>query len=131
MIDELEKLEEARFVVRRLVIGFPEESGNFTDAHSSLPPFGNQWGRGVLFRKDGEYIARVGSGGSSHAQLKQGSGGAEVVKTFYFGFADDTLFIDHASVSPNLDFDRPMLVEIAASISESGPLRGAAYRLGK
>lgn len=126
----LDKLEEARYVVRRLVVGFPEESGSFTDAHSALAPFGNAWGRGVLFKDGDELVGKVGPGASSHAQLKQGSGGLEVMKTFYFGFADDTLYLDHASVGGNIDFTRPMIVEIAASVSESGPLRGTVYRLG-
>lgn len=128
--EELEQLEEARYVVRRVTIGFPKEVGNFADAHSSLPIFGNAWGRGVLFQQNGEYIAAVAGGGSSHAQIKQRGGGMPVVKTFYFGFANDTLYIDHASVAANKDFDRPMLVEIAAAVSENGPLRGTIYRFG-
>lgn len=129
--EELEQLEEARYVVRRVVIGFPKEVGNFADAHASLPVFGNAWGRGVLFQQGGEYVAAVAGGGSSHAQIKQRAGGLPVVKTFYFGYANDTLFIDHASVAANKDFDRAMMVEIAAAVSESGPLRGTIYRFGQ
>jgi hypothetical protein len=126
--EELEQLEEARYVVRRVTIGFPKEIGNYADAHSSLPIFGNAWGRGVLFQQGNEYIAIVAGGGSSHAQIKQRSGGLSVVKTFYFGYANDTLYLEHATVAANKDFNRSMIIEIAAAISESGPLRGTVYK---
>lgn len=85
-LEAIEQFEEARYVVRRVVVGFPKEVGNFTDAHSTLPVFGNAWGRGVLFQQGNEYIAVVAGGGSSHAQIKQRGGGMPIVKTFYISF---------------------------------------------
>lgn len=125
--EELERLEEARYTVRLVKVGFPEGIGNFTDAHSSLPVFGSAWGRGVLFEQGNEYVAVAAGPGSSHSQIKQKGGGMSVAKTFYFGYADETLFLEHASLGANKDFDRAMVVEIAAGVSESGPLRGVRY----
>ena len=130
----LDSLLERREVVRRVLTGFPDGVGNYTDAHGTLPVFGSQWGRGVVFRdpnNNNEYVAVVGPGASSHAQLKQvGSReGLSVEKTVYFGFADGILYIEHGSVGRNVAFTRPILIEIAAAVAESGPLRGSAYKL--
>jgi len=131
--EDKEALEERRAVAQRIVVGFPEEAqqANYTDAHTRIEPFGSQWGRGIVFEHDGELTSRVGSYETSHARLRQTGGNRSVLKTFYFGFDDGVLYLEHGSVGRNIDFKRDMVIEIAASIHEEGPLRGIAYRFTK
>ncbi len=124
-------LEERREVAKRIVVGFPPETeSNYMDSHSRLDPFGTLWGRGVVFKGNEGFEARVGGYQTSHAQLRQSAKGRDVVKTFYFGFEDNVLYLEDGSIGKNVDFNRDMVIEIAASISEEGPLRGIAYRFG-
>lgn len=123
-----QQLNERREVIRKLKIGFPEGiEGNYTERHAPLEPFGTKWGRGVVFKQGNEFRVRIGSYSTSHANLKSGIR-LPVEKTFYFGFDEGTLYITKAAVG-TADFPRPMLIEIAAAISEEGPLKGSAFRL--
>jgi len=125
------ELEERREIVRNVQIGFPPESGNFTDAHKPIKPFGTMWGRGVIFKDSEGYFAKIGGYDTSHANLKTGAGDASVVKTIYFGFADGTLYLDHASVAANVPFNQDILIATATALSEQpgSPLRGSVYRI--
>ncbi|MCA1806388.1 MAG: hypothetical protein LC687_00730 [Actinobacteria bacterium] len=130
--DKREDLLEGRYVARKVTVGFPKDvPGNYTDAHKPITPFGSAWGRGVIFQDDDgkhEFMAVVAGPESSHAQIKTRVG-QPLVKTFYFGFADDTLYLEHASVAANKDFTRAMLIEIAGALTSKGPLRGILFKM--
>ncbi len=122
-------LLEKKYVARRVVVGFPPNvPGNYTDSHKPMEPFGSAWGRGVVFDDGGKMRAVVTGADASHAIIKSRVG-LPVIKTIYFGFADDTLYLEHASVAANKDFTREMLIEIAGALTERGPLRGIIFRL--
>ena len=124
-----ERLQEKKYVARSLKLGFPPDvPGNYTDAHKPMEPFGSAWGRGVVFDDGGKMLAVVSGYEPSHAIIKSRVG-LPVIKTFYFGFADDTLYLEHASVAANKEFNREMLIEIASALSSKGPLKGIIFRL--
>jgi hypothetical protein len=123
------ELNERRETITAIKTEEPDElPNNWKEAHSPIPPFKNNWGRGVLFRKGNEYFAKIGGYGTSHSNLKSGVN-MNVEKTFYFGLDDKTLYIMPGSIGTT-GFSTPELKEIVASIGEQGPLKGSIYRLG-
>lgn len=126
----LDQILERREVVRKVIVGFPKGMGNYTDSHKPIEPFGSAWGRGVVFNDGGKMYAVATGVDASHAIIKSRVG-LPVIKTFYFGFANGTLYLEHASVAANKEFSREMLIEIAGAISDSGPLRGSVYKLNR
>ena len=82
------------------------------ESHTSMPLFGNNWGRGVL-SNEGQVI--VTGSNMSHAIIKQKLKSTKM--TFYWGFSlkDETLYLETASVRGD-GFNRKNLPIISSSV---------------
>lgn len=126
-------ISESSYLVRKIYTSFPAEATSISgwfDLHSPLEPFGTRWGRGVIFDRvleDNLFLVLLGGPASTHAQLKSRSRDS-VIKTFYWGYSNNALYLHDAFVGKNVEWSSRILASVAVALSES-VLRGVKFAI--
>lgn len=120
-------IKEYKEIIKQVKTEKPKElTDNYVDSHMAIRPFGQNWGRGVIFKlKNGGLYTSVGSYSISHSILKSRVR-LESVKKFYFGFYDGVLYIFDGESK----FTNKEILSILDAIVSEGPLKGSLLRRG-
>jgi hypothetical protein len=102
-------------VVRKLRTSFKEVEeylpSGWRDYTTSMKPFGRRWGRGIL---DSEGYVVVAYSGTKHSILKRRMVN-DTELTFYWGYVNETLYIELASIRGN-GFNKENVQRIVSAI---------------
>jgi len=109
--------------ISKFVIGMPNNiEENFGDKHVAIVPFGNLWGRGVVFPDNSVVVAGPGP---SHANLKKG----DTQMTFYWGYdkSTETLYVKEASIKGSFNPQIKGFIVTELLDKKKGPLKNLTW----